>query len=87
MEPYLGLFASIFLTLLGAEWIFAVWINRQFFNIRTLVYDTSEKLQNNILTKLEYHEKHDDQRFAQIDKNIWELIVRNAAVDGQKTSL
>lgn len=84
MESYASIFASTILVLLGAEWAFAIWINRQFSNMRALVYSASEKLQTTILTKLEYHEKHDDQRFAQLDKNIWEIRVRNAAIDGQK---
>lgn len=86
MEPYLGLFVSTLLALLGAEWIFAIWINRQFSNIRNLVYSSSEKLQTNILSKLEYHEKHDDQRFASLERNIWEIRIRNAAIDGEKKS-
>lgn len=84
MEPYLGVFVSTVLALLGAEWVFAIWINRQFTNFRNLVYSSAEKLQNSILTKLEYHEKHDDQRFASLERSLWEIRVRNAAVDGEK---
>lgn len=84
MENYASIFATTILALLGAEWAFAIWINRQFSNMRALVYTSAEKLQDAILTKLEYHEKHDDQRFAQLNKNIWEIRVRNAAIDGQK---
>lgn len=84
MEPYLGVFVSTILALLGAEWVFAIWINRQFSNVRNLVYSSTEKLQLNILSKLEYHEKHDDQRFASLERNIWEIRVRNAAIDGEK---
>lgn len=48
-----------------------------------------------ILEKLEYHEKHDDQRFNQITSeiqnrstsfmnDIWAIKLRNAAIDARK---
>lgn len=80
-------------TVLGAVWGLAIWLSKQFSAIRDLVYSRTEQIKNVILNKLEYHERHDDQRFATIatDLNkrfeavtddVWDIRVRNAARDG-----
>lgn len=61
----------------------AVWMSRQFSLIRNLVYDKHEQLQKFITDKIEYHERHDDDRFNAVTKDLWELRVRNALVDGR----
>lgn len=38
-----------------------------------------------INTKLEYHEQHDDQRFSDLNNNVWELRLRQAVVDNKGT--
>lgn len=42
-----------------------------------MIYETREA----ILNKLEYHERHDDHRFDNIRKDIWEIRLRNAGID------
>lgn len=69
-----GLFCTIF----AAVWSLAWWLNGHFNNIRKDVYALGKE----ILDKLEYHERHDDQRFSQIRDDIWDIRVRNAAADG-----
>lgn len=69
-----GLFLSIF----ASVWSLAWWLNGHFNNIRKDVYSLGKE----ILTKLEYHERHDDSRFSQIRDDIWDIRVRNAAADG-----
>lgn len=58
-------------------------MSRQFMAIRNLVYDKHEQLQKFITDKIEYHERHDDERFSAVTKDLWELRVRNALVDGR----
>lgn len=70
------------LTLIATAISTVLWINKQFSNLRTFVYDKMDKLEEAILTKLEYHERHDDRRFSDISNDIWEIRVRNAAIDG-----
>lgn len=80
---------GLFLTVFGAIWSLAWWLSGQFTNVRSLIYTTAEKTINNIIAKLEYHEKHDDTRFATMDArlvnvrdDLWDIRVRNAAIDG-----
>lgn len=72
-----GLFLSVF----AAVWSLAWWLSGQFTEIRRLVYETAEKTRNVLLEKLEYHERHDDTRFASIRNDISDIRVRNAASD------
>lgn len=71
---FIGIIASV-----GASvWSLAWWLNGHFNNIRKDV----SALGKEILDKLEYHERHDDTRFSQIRDDIWDIRVRNAALDG-----
>lgn len=65
------------------------WLGKQFSTTRNMIWSTSHEVQKNIEAKLEYHEQHDDQRFASIKQDIqlvgndiWDIRVRNAARDG-----
>lgn len=62
----------------GAVWGLAWWLSGQFSGIRTLVYEQITKTGEAILDKLEYHEKHDDSRFDDIKRDIWEIKLRQA---------
>lgn len=46
------------------------------------IFSKLETTRDQILDKLEYHERHDDQRFAQISNDLWMLRLRQAAKDG-----
>lgn len=71
---FLGIIASV-----GASvWSLAWWLNGHFTNIRKDV----SLLGKEIMAKLEYHERHDDTRFAQIRDDIWDIRLHNAASDG-----
>ena len=37
------------------------------------------RVEVNILDKLEYHEKHDDSRFDDLNKEIWDVKIRLAS--------
>jgi len=70
------------MTVATLAWGASQYFARQFNSIRALIDNKIEKLELNILNKLEYHEKHDDQRFASVNNDIWDIRVRNAARDG-----
>lgn len=67
--------------LVGSGWIAAWWFNKKFNEVHDNIDEKIEKLEKNIISKLEYHERHDDERFSQVDKSIWEIRIRNAAKD------
>jgi|SRR5882672_7853856 len=78
-----GLCLTVIVTICSLVW----WLSGQFTNLRGLIYSTAEKTATSILSKLEYHEKHDDTRFnavsnqiSDVKNDIWELKVRNAAI-------
>lgn len=64
-------------------WGFSSWISTRL----TKVFDKLEKVQDAILDKLEYHERHDDQRFNQITNELVSIKIRNAARDGNPIPL
>lgn len=62
----------------GSVWGLAWWLSGQFSTIRDLVYEQISKTGEAILEKLEYHEKHDDSRFEDIKRDLWEVKLRQA---------
>lgn len=78
---YIGFLASV----ITAVWTLAFWLNGHFNGIRKEIVEMSK----DIISKLEYHERHDDDRFSnirdsvlQVRDDIWDIRVRNAAFDG-----
>lgn len=72
-----GLSVGIFVG--GTVWALAWWLSGQFSAIRALVYEQMASVEKNIVNKLEYHEKHDDSRFDDINKEIWDVKIRLAS--------
>lgn len=62
-------------------WVAAWWFSKKFEEVHDNIDTKVQNLEKNIISKLEYHERHDDTRFASIDKAVWEIKVRNAARD------
>lgn len=62
----------------GVVWAFFGWISGKL----SVIYTKIEESQKAILAKLEYHERHDDQRFTTINNELWAIKVRNASKDG-----
>lgn len=62
----------------GLVWGLAWWLSGQFSLLRGLVYEQISRTEIAILSKLEYHEKHDDTRFDDIKRDMWEVKVRQA---------
>src|SRR6266446_1738201 len=75
-----GLAVGIFVG--GTVWALAWWLSGQFSGTRSLVYEQLARVEQTIVSKLEYHERHDDTRFADIRNDIWDIRVRNASKDG-----
>lgn len=71
----LTIFIAVETTLIGAMWGFAWWLSGKFNDIYTKIQITLDLMIN----KLEYHEKHDDTRFAAITNGLWEIRVQQAA--------
>lgn len=66
-----GVLATLMLTILGATY-------GQFLSLRNLIF----KIKDDIIDKLDYHERHDDTRFQSVRNDIWEIRLRNASLDG-----
>lgn len=73
---------AILFTVVGATWSLAWWFSHQFTKISGLIHNKTEQLQTFFLDKLEYHERHDDNRFNLMLNQIWEIRLRNATKDG-----
>ncbi len=65
-------------------WVAAWWFSRKFGEVHDNFDTKINALEKNIVSKLEYHERHDDDRFAEIRNAVWDIRVRNAAIDGAK---
>ena len=61
--------AALVLTLVGGIWTWNLWLNRQFSSVRMLIYEQFDKM----LARLESHEKHDNNRFSDVNNHLWEL--------------
>lgn len=79
MEPSNWLTAlSIFLatetTIIGFIWGFAWWLSKRFNGIYSKIQTTLDLM----ISKLEYHEQHDDKRFSELNNGLWMLRLENA---------
>lgn len=67
-------------------WASAWWLAKKFSGVEGTLFKKIDALEDNILRKLEYHERHDDERFSQVRNEVWDIKVRNAARDGLTTT-
>lgn len=63
----------------GSVWGLAWWLSGQFTLLRNLVYEQIHRTETSIISKLEYHEKHDDTRFDDLKRDLWEIRVKQAS--------
>lgn len=88
-----GILITVVGILLSAGWVSASWLNRKFAEASLLFTEKLDKLEDVIVHKMEYHEEHDDSRFAEVRKvaeirfnelknDIWDIRIRNASKDG-----
>lgn len=78
---------GIIFTVISAVSSLTWWLSGQFGLIRNLVFERVSMVEKAIVEKLEYHERHDDERFGQIRNDISELRVRNASKDTMMTAI
>lgn len=64
-------------TIVAAVWSMAWFFSSKFNGIHIRIAEVGKE----ILSKLEYHERHDDSRFAQIRDDIWSIRLNNAMDD------
>jgi hypothetical protein len=74
--------ASVLLVMISSIFLLGWRLNNQFRDVRQLVFTQSEKIKEFFLSKLDYHEKHDDERFDKISNDLWLIRIHNAARDG-----
>lgn len=65
-------------TIITAVWGHAIWLSNRFSSISQEMDKRFEKLLTTLLGKIEYHERHDDQRFGEINNGLWEVRLQNA---------
>lgn len=70
---------AVVVAVVGSILGLARWIFGQFASLKTFVFDQSEKL----LNKLEYHERHDDSRFGEVNKAIQNIMIQNAVLSAR----
>jgi hypothetical protein len=73
----IGTGLSVLLASLGAQWRLSMWLAKQFTEFRNMMDD----LKTDILDKLEYHERHDDERFSEVRKDLSDIRLKNAVRD------
>lgn len=74
-----GFVAVLVVTISGAVWSLAWWLSGQFSSIKNLLYLQINKMEESLLSKLEYHEKHDDVRFDDLKHDLWEMRLHVAS--------
>jgi hypothetical protein len=73
---------AISVTIISAVWGHALWLSGQFKSVYKAIDIKFDKILDSITEKLEYHERHDDQRFGHISDSIWELRLQQAINSG-----
>lgn len=68
---------ALALSVYGGGFGALVWLQKKFETIESNINKAVDK----ILDKLEYHERHDDERFSQMDKNLWEQKLRMVSLE------
>lgn len=72
---FLSTLFTIVITAGGAVWA----LSGQFAKTREMVENKLDKLETTLVSKMEYHERHDDARFTEVKNDIWQIRVENAA--------
>lgn len=70
-----AMFVGAQVTLIGAVWTISWGINKKITDIYQKIQTTLDLM----VSKLEYHEQHDDRRFSEITNGLWEIRVQNAS--------
>ncbi len=79
--------AGIIVTVISAVSTLTWWLSGQFSTLKNVVFEKLGLTEKVILDKIEYHERHDDSRFAQIREELSELRIRNATKDAMMATI
>lgn len=82
LQQILAICASL-LVFIGSIWGLAWFISGKL----SKLYDKIDSVKEAILSKLEYHERHDDARFQTIGNDLLTIKVRNAAKDNKLVAI
>src|SRR5688572_17203421 len=55
------------------------FMSNQFSKVRHMIYERIQRSEENLLEKIEYHERHDDQRFSDLRNDLWTVKLAVAA--------
>lgn len=69
---------AIVSTIIGAVWGHALYLSNRFSSMGKETDAKFDKILTTITEKIEYHERHDDRRFSEIQNNLWEVRLQNA---------
>lgn len=79
IQQLLGIVGGVASTVALITWVFAT----QLAKLKSLFFDKIDQTFEKIMSKLEYHERHDDTRFSEIRDDLAEIRIRNAYVDAR----
>lgn len=65
---------TLFFSVIGGQFALGVWINSRFETNRK----ESMSMRDSLMAQLQYHERHDDRRFAEITNALWEIRLQSA---------
>lgn len=57
------------------------WLAGQFTSLRAFVELKVNQVEQALSDKIEYHERHDDQRFNDLNNRLWELKLQSIVLD------
>lgn len=72
---------GIILTVISAVASLTWWLSGQFSSVRNLVFERISLVEKVLIDKIEYHERHDDDRFSAIRNDLADIRLRNATKD------
>lgn len=79
-ESAVSVVVAVTASIVGATW----WLSDQLRKNRDIFYKQMADYHNQITMKMDNHEKEDDRRFNSLSNNIWQIRMRNAAIDGKR---
>lgn len=63
----------LFVGILGSVWSLALWLSTKFSTSDDKLDKKITAIAEKIIDKLEYHERHDDQRFSNLGNDLWSM--------------
>lgn len=72
-------FAGLWATSITTVWGLSIWLGKEFTKMKDIIFTVRDAL----VDKIEYHERHDDARFSDINKELWgvKLVTNNMQAD------